>query len=55
MESIFGIIDKMIKENQKHMDEKGFCWLCYGENPCVHQHRVDVLNELKEKLKLRLA
>ena len=49
IQKIAKIIDEMIEDNKKYYDENGVCWLCYEDEFCYHQYKIEVLVELKKK------
>ena len=49
IQKIAKIIDEMIEDKKKYYDENGVCWLCYEDEFCYHQYKIEVLVELKKK------
>lgn len=57
IEKILQLIDQMMTEEKIHFGPRSninnfeVCWLCYGEESCYHKHRINALEELKDKIK----
>lgn len=52
---VTSVIDEMITEEKKHMHPRRpggrlICWLCYEQDYCEHEIRIEILESLKKRI-----